>query len=265
MLSNLIYLLSKAARRLSVNVSRRASSVYQFFQYKEELRTAKISALVIVVAFICWGPFFFNLILVGLLDSTFDVVQVMQHSTNLAMLAFAALSPFLYVFRSSKVRKCLGPVLIDTFCMNSDVRLNVKRRRRRIIEQESSQKRKAETIIQTCDHFTRDRSCSCPNIEESKANEDSVDDAQNLRFNKFLYRPPPVHLKDIPPVIVRTSSNLDVYTTVIYEEDGEFLPPDEDALSRRRMSVSVPFGLDLIVNTNPGVGVENEKLIESVV
>eukprot|EP00093_Oithona_nana_P004114 04114.XXX_142775_141710_1 [CDS] Oithona nana genome sequencing. len=87
---SLISMTSQAARRLSVNVSRRASSVYQFFQYKEELRTAKISALVIVVAFICWGPFFFNLILVGLLDSTFDVVQVMQHSTNLAMLAFAA-------------------------------------------------------------------------------------------------------------------------------------------------------------------------------
>jgi hypothetical protein len=48
-------------------VSRRASSVYQFFQYKEELRTAKISATVIVVAFICWGPFFLNLALLTLL------------------------------------------------------------------------------------------------------------------------------------------------------------------------------------------------------
>ena len=57
----------QAARRLSVNVSRRASSVYQFFQYKEELRTAKISATVIVVAFICWGPFFLNLALLTLL------------------------------------------------------------------------------------------------------------------------------------------------------------------------------------------------------
>ena len=135
------------------------------------------------------------------------------------------------------------------------------KRRRRIIEQENNQKipEKAK-----CEHL-RDRSCSCPNIEESKNNEEnSVDDAQNLRFNKFLYRPPSVILKDIPPVIVRTSSNLDVYTTVIYEEDGEFLPPDEDALSRRRMSVSVPFGLNLIVNSNPG-GSENKNLIESVV
>ena len=48
-------------------MSRRASSVYQFFQYKEELRTAKISATVIVVAFICWGPFFLNLALLTLL------------------------------------------------------------------------------------------------------------------------------------------------------------------------------------------------------
>ena len=41
--------------------------MYQFFQYKEELRTAKISATVIVVAFICWGPFFLNLALLTLL------------------------------------------------------------------------------------------------------------------------------------------------------------------------------------------------------
>ena len=152
---NLIYLvglLFQAARRLSVNVSRRASSVYQFFQYKEELRTAKISALVIVVAFICWGPFFCNLILCGgLLDEvTFDVVQVMQYGSNLAMLAFAALSPFLYVFRSSKVQKCLGPVLYDTFCQmfkSSDVR----NRRRKIINQ-ASVRNHSVTVDQKCQH-----------------------------------------------------------------------------------------------------------------
>ena len=109
----------------------------------------------------------------------------------------------------------------------------------------------------------RERSCSCPNIEDSRA-EDSVDDAKNLRFDKFLYKPPPVSMKPIPPVIVRTSSNLDVYTTVIYEEDGEFVPPDEEALSKRRLSVSVPFGLNLIVNPLPG-GLENNNVIESVV
>lgn len=52
----------QAARRLSCTVSRRASSVYQFFHYREELRTAKITALVIVIAFVCWGPFFLLLL-----------------------------------------------------------------------------------------------------------------------------------------------------------------------------------------------------------
>ena len=60
----------KAARKLSVNVTRRASSVYQFFQYKEELRTAKISLLVLVIAVLCWGPFFLNLALLVSLFGT---------------------------------------------------------------------------------------------------------------------------------------------------------------------------------------------------
>ena len=52
------FLLSfQVARRLSFNVSRKASSVYQFFQDKEEFRTAKLTFLVVVVAFICWSPF----------------------------------------------------------------------------------------------------------------------------------------------------------------------------------------------------------------
>ena len=121
-------------------------------------------------------------------------------------------------------------------------------------------------MIQNLNDFLiteRERSCSCPNIEESKA-EDSVDDAKNLRFDKFLYKPPPVNLKPIPPVIVKTSSTLNVYTTVIYEEDGELIPPDEDALSRRRLSASLPYGLNLIVNSNPA-GLENNNIIESVV
>ena len=105
-----------------------------------------------MVAFICWGPFFCNLILCGgLLDEvTFDVVQVMQYGSNLAMLAFAALSPFLYVFRSSKVQKCLGPVLYDTFCQmfkSSDVR----NRRRKIINQ-ASVRNHSVTVDQKCQH-----------------------------------------------------------------------------------------------------------------
>ena len=111
-------LLLQAARRLSVNVSRRASSVVQFFQYKEELRTAKISILVLIVAFLCWGPFFVNLAISGLFfDLNLQVIQALHYLTNLTMLSFAALSPYLYVFRSRKVQKCLGQVLHDTFCI----------------------------------------------------------------------------------------------------------------------------------------------------
>ena len=100
-------------------MSRRASSVYQFFQYKEELRTAKISALVIVVAFLCWGPFFINLALLTLASNgkaESELILWLHHASNLTMLGFAALSPYLYVFRSSKVQNCLGQVLTDTFC-----------------------------------------------------------------------------------------------------------------------------------------------------
>ena len=42
---------------------------------------------------------------------------------------------------------------------------------------------------------------------------------------------------------------MDIYNAVIYEEDGELIPPDEEALSRRRLSASLPFGLNLIINT----------------
>ncbi len=58
-------------------MSRRASSVYQFFHYKEELRTAKISALVLVIAVVCWAPFFTVL---GLLASLSEVSLLTKHS-----------------------------------------------------------------------------------------------------------------------------------------------------------------------------------------
>lgn len=60
-------------------MTRRASSVYQFFQYKEELRTAKISLLVLVIAVLCWGPFFLNL---ALLASIFRETNKSSSSTN---------------------------------------------------------------------------------------------------------------------------------------------------------------------------------------
>ena len=85
--------------------------------------------------------------------------------------------------------------------------------------------------------------------------EDANDD---LLFDQLLRQPPHVTLKPPAPVIAkRPSSNVDVYTAVIYEEDGELLPPDEDALRQRRLSTSLPFGLNLIN--------ENSMTLESAV
>ena len=45
-----------------------------------------------------------------------NLIYWLHQISNLTMLAFAALSPYLYVFRSRKVQKCLGQVIYDTFC-----------------------------------------------------------------------------------------------------------------------------------------------------
>ena len=76
-----------------------------------------------------------------------------------------------------------------------------------------------------------------------------IDDANDLLYDKLLYQPPHVELRPPPPIIVRPLSDIDIYNAVIYEEDGELIPPDEEALSRRRLSASVPFGLNLIIET----------------
>ena len=110
--------------------------MYQFFQYKEELRTAKISLLVLVIAVLCWGPFFLNLALLASLFRTKNheagdededqgedeeeefgakdtIIHWTHYLSNLLMLCFAAISPFVYVFRSAKVQKCLGKYLLS--------------------------------------------------------------------------------------------------------------------------------------------------------
>ena len=239
----------QVARRLSVNVSRRASSVYQFFQYKEELRTAKISALVIVVAFICFPPFFLNLALLSLDADHSDLIACwLHHLSNLFMFAFAALSPYLYVFRSSKVQKCLCQVIRETCCcVDRDVIASSTRR---------PQQPLSSAAAAATQEKSRERSSSCPQIVEEKRlhqpqtrqqerhQSPVIDDAHDLLYDKLLHKPPHVQVRPPAPVIAKTSSNLDVYNAVIYEEDGELVPPDEDLLSKRRLSASVPFGLN---------------------
>ena len=89
-----------------------------------------------------------------------------------------------------------------------------------------------------------------------------IDDANDLLYDKLLYQPPHVELRPPPPIIVRPLSDIDIYNAVIYEEDGELIPPDEEALSRRRLSASVPFGLNLIIDKN-GILENNTKIIDT--
>merc|ERR1712080_356589 len=57
----------------------------------------------------------------------------------------------------------------------------------------------------------------------------------------------PYMIKPSPILVYTTSSNMDVYNTVIYEEAEEgLMPPDDDSLSHRRLSTSLPYGLNLI-------------------
>ena len=53
-------------------------------------------------------------------------------------------------------------------------------------------------------------------------------------------------IKPSPILVYTTSSNMDVYNTVIYEEEEGLMPPDDDSLSHRRLSTSLPYGLNLI-------------------
>jgi hypothetical protein len=71
--------------------------VYQFFHYKEELRTAKISTLVIVLAFVCWTPFFVQIAAVSV--HVAGVTLWLHHAASVLAVAFAAITPYVYVFR----------------------------------------------------------------------------------------------------------------------------------------------------------------------
>ena len=87
-------------------------------------------------------------------------------------------------------------------------------------------------------------------FSDNEAMKSPIDDAANdILFDKLLNEPPHVDLRPPPPIIVRPLSDIDIYNAVIYEEDGELIPPDEETLSRRRLSASVPFGLNLILDS----------------
>ena len=99
-------------------------------------------------------------------------------------------------------------------------------------------------------------------IADNEGMKSPIDDANDLLYDKLLYQPPHVELRPPPPIIVRPLSDIDIYNAVIYEEDGELIPPDEEALSRRRLSASVPFGLNLIIDKN-GILENTTKIIDT--
>ena len=115
--------LVQAARRMSGRMSTRALSIYHFFNEKEELRAAKIAGVVLVIALVCWTPFVivmghlawgstddkhFNAILSRSADPTVFWTHFVYSITSLL---FAAITPYIYVFRSKKVQKSLCSVL----------------------------------------------------------------------------------------------------------------------------------------------------------
>ena len=80
------------------------------------------------------------------------------------MLSFAALSPYLYVFRSRKVQKCLGQVLHDTFCI-WELSLVQTRRRNLVAHQASlrNQVRNRSLPVREQDRKCQHHIGKCPN------------------------------------------------------------------------------------------------------
>ena len=250
----------------------------------------------------------------------YTIIHWTHHVSNLLMLCFAAISPFVYVFRSTKVQSCVGQVLQDTFCFTTDTTTNSywphqsrtksnSFKIKRFSNDHPSMSSEVTANTGVKNKLERNKSSSCPNINEATAEmepevkpEVGVSDThqtnqkiienntQNIlntivmkkhspvmttqRKNPFYLRTAEVTcdhkgwvtgsterfrksgiVATPPPHIVYTSSssNMDVYNTVIYEEDDEgLMPPDNDILNHRRLSTSLPYGLDLI----GGIGME---------
>ena len=145
-------------------------------------------------------------------------------------------------------------------------------------------------------HLERNKSSSCPNIvEESTIKPITEEDTRLIKDAMFKNQIKPLVPADAqevaqpsdfqsrnlfnspqqkhnfilkkrpsPMIVYTTSSNMDVYNTVIYEEedDESLMPPDSSILNHRRLSTSLPFGLNLIGN---GSIMEQPITLESTV
>ena len=191
----------QAARRLSCTVSRRASSVYHFFHYKEEFRTAKISTLVIVIAFVCWTPFFTNIaILASSITNRYVLIYLVHCAANLLTLIFAALSPYVYVFRSEKVKNCLRQLMAE-WCENGAeccrfVRIKVlgkwkikENKESKVEDQENSKISKKDVLVVQED--VKDAATTCKAIQIQDQNSLFIARHQRSRSNSTELLAPP--------------------------------------------------------------------------
>ncbi|KAL0273124.1 UNVERIFIED_CONTAM: hypothetical protein PYX00_005875 [Menopon gallinae] len=97
------------------NIRHRISNA-SLFRYREEARAARISALVIVMALVCWLPFFTVFYLhSGIqleVDSGRRTFPLYLDSFSIAFLLLSAVvSPFLFAFRNRKIKKEIRKIM----------------------------------------------------------------------------------------------------------------------------------------------------------
>ena len=79
---------------------------FHFQKHKEELHTAKISLIIVVLVLTCWFPFYTTLLVlrVGLFNSK-TWPNWMKYSTHLLVAVYPSLSPCVFAFRCKKLQK----------------------------------------------------------------------------------------------------------------------------------------------------------------
>jgi len=99
-------------------VSRRASSVYQFFHVKEELRTARVSALVVLLAVVCWVPTFAAVAIAAIGECLFKVLL-----TSILPKETISLIPLTYYISFTQINmlKLLLQKFHNLFYENADI------------------------------------------------------------------------------------------------------------------------------------------------
>lgn len=99
--------LHRSASCLLMNNIRRKLSNASMFMYREEGRTARVSMLVIGMFFINWTPYF----VMKALSTVYETPAMFTHTAAMLAASNAAISPFVYSFRSKRGRRELRQLL----------------------------------------------------------------------------------------------------------------------------------------------------------